>query len=338
MFLVPNIEIINFFNALESHPNNAAMVGQIKEIIMISKYNKNILEKLEIHYAMLNENNYEKMDFNKFKSVLEIKLSNEDGYIEIMERLDNIDVNYKTDYPLDDYPLELLINTNKRMHFKELDSLISFFDSKKKNNSTKPSITNNDNKILKRKKFTQKQTIELLKIFERFSNKNIYKCICFVFANDTTIKNLFERNKEDLNIESGDYLDLFYSNKSLKTSGIKLKKAFPQFKFDGKDIPCIMIWKDDMDNAECISLKNLNETGILYIILEIIALIKESNASISCKTISKKCNKKVEEFTAKEMYTKAKEKGKFLWMIIVPLAIALISGITSVIIDYLLNR
>lgn len=116
-------------------------------------------------------------------------------------------------------------------------------------------------------------------ISERYlSNGSIYKCLIFPRAKEYDVfKELVTEYYLDLDGLSANYLDIYFIFEDYSYSGSKLLGEFKTLDnrfFDR--VPCIVIWKDSIDEAEAISIKGLSVEGVFDVIENIVFLIRRS--------------------------------------------------------------
>lgn len=207
-------EIINFFEWVKEHYRFNRKLDRTKEIIRRAKSNPKIINK--IHPL--------------------IKKYNADS---------NIQINAKD---LADSIVVWLYQMGDSEEKKKIEAAL--WD---KNYSKKLVDSNRIHKymvpieeIVSVGKIKPMESMGLFKNFETLDryNSNIFKCIILPFENDDTLKNLVKRHFDLLNIESANYLDIYYSKKQLKKSGYSLKNSITKLNVPIDSLPCIAIWKE----------------------------------------------------------------------------------------------
>ena len=100
------------------------------------------------------------------------------------------------------------------------------------------------------------------------ADKAIYKCVLLpIEADYDKFHELVTNRWKDLNDTSADYLDIYYCFVNYGESGQDLMKQLhylPQ-KFHAK-LPCIALWKENMDEAMCIPINELSVEDVYYMI------------------------------------------------------------------------
>lgn len=130
-------------------------------------------------------------------------------------------------------------------------------------------------------------------VSERYlSNGSIYKCLIFPLEEKySKFEEFIEEWWSDLDNLSANYLDIYYIFEDYGYCGTKLMMEFESLdqKFHTK-VPCIAIWKDNIDKAKVVSIRRLSADDVFDVINEIVSLIRESK---TLKQIVKGANKKV---------------------------------------------
>lgn len=99
-------------------------------------------------------------------------------------------------------------------------------------------------------------------------DKSIYKCVILpIEADYDKFYELVTSRWKDLNDTSADYLDIYYCFANYGKSGHDLMKQLHYLpkKFHAK-LPCIALWKENMNEAMCISINELSVEDIYYMI------------------------------------------------------------------------
>ena len=146
-------------------------------------------------------------------------------------------------------------------------------------------------RVKKRKSKSMSETLE-----RYYSHYGRYKCIILPLADDesqSTYTTLISESWEDLNRCSGNYLDIYYSEKDTGKSGFDIAKRINSLPDRLKlKAPCLIVWEQSMADAEDISISRLDN-------LEIVELIRSIVESISCNKefiyIIKEARNKVKE-------------------------------------------
>lgn len=146
-------------------------------------------------------------------------------------------------------------------------------------------------RVKKRKSKSMSETLE-----RYYSHYGRYKCIILPLADDesqSTYTTLISESWEDLNCCSGNYLDIYYSEKDTGKSGFDIANRINSLPDRLKlKAPCLIIWEQSMGNAEDISISGLDN-------IQIVELIKSIVESIRCDKplnyIVKEARNKVKE-------------------------------------------
>lgn len=99
-------------------------------------------------------------------------------------------------------------------------------------------------------------------------DKAIYKCVILpIEADYDKFHELVTSRWKDLNDTSADYLDIYYCFMNYGESGHDLMKQLHYLpeKFHAK-LPCIALWKENMDEAMCILINELSVEDVYYMI------------------------------------------------------------------------
>lgn len=100
------------------------------------------------------------------------------------------------------------------------------------------------------------------------TEKATYKCVLLPLKLDyDKFHELVVERWKDLNDASADYLDIYYCFANYGESGYDLMKQLHYLpeKFHAK-LPCIVLWKEKMDEAMCISINELSVEDVYYMI------------------------------------------------------------------------
>lgn len=130
-------------------------------------------------------------------------------------------------------------------------------------------------RVKRRKSKSMSETLE-----RYYSHYGRYKCIILPLADDesqSTYTTLISESWEDLNSCSGNYLDIYYSEKDTGKSGFDIAKRINSLPDQLKlKAPCLIVWEQSMRSAENISISGLNN-------IQIVELIKSIVESIRCE-------------------------------------------------------
>lgn len=100
------------------------------------------------------------------------------------------------------------------------------------------------------------------------TDKAIYKCVLLpIKADYDKFHELVVERWKDLNDTSADYLDIYYCFANYGESGHDLMKQLHYLseKYHAK-LPCILIWKEKVDEARCIPINELSVEDVYYMI------------------------------------------------------------------------
>lgn len=100
------------------------------------------------------------------------------------------------------------------------------------------------------------------------TDKAIYKCVLLpIEADYDKFHELVTKRWKDLNDTSADYLDIYYCFANYGESGHDLMRQLHYLpeKFHAK-LPCIALWKENMDEAMCIPINELSVEDVYYMI------------------------------------------------------------------------
>lgn len=107
------------------------------------------------------------------------------------------------------------------------------------------------------------------------ADSDTYKCLLLPIESDYTMfRRLVTKRWKDLNDLSADYLDIYYCFENYGASGYDLMKQLHYLpdKVHAK-LPCIILWKENMDEGLCIPIDELSVEDVYYLIREIVDLI-----------------------------------------------------------------
>ena len=107
------------------------------------------------------------------------------------------------------------------------------------------------------------------------ADNDTYKCLVLPIKSDYPMfRKLVTEHWKDLNDLSADYLDIYYCFENYGASGYDLMRQLHYLpdKVHAK-LPCIIIWKENMDQGLCISIDGLSAEDVYYLIREIVDLI-----------------------------------------------------------------
>lgn len=128
-------------------------------------------------------------------------------------------------------------------------------------------------RVKKRKSKSMSETLE-----RYYSHYGRYKCIILPLADDesqSTYTTLISESWEDLNSCSGNYLDIYYSEKDIGKSGFDIANRINSLPDRLKlKAPCLIVWEQSMESAEDISISGLDNIQIVELIKSIVETIR----------------------------------------------------------------
>ena len=130
----------------------------------------------------------------------------------------------------------------------------------------------------------------------------IYKCVILpIEADYDKFYELVTSRWKDLNDTSADYLDIYYCFANYGESGHDLMKQLHYLpeKFHAK-LPCIALWKENMDEAMCIPINELSVEDVYYMIAGVGGIVDLIIEGKSINEIVKGVNDMGEERRNKE--------------------------------------
>ena len=138
-------------------------------------------------------------------------------------------------------------------------------------------------------------------LIDRYCNeKKRFKCMILTLESKESYKpykKMIKDYYDSLDEMSGEILDIYYSGNHYEKSGYKTTNSLTYINNDyiGK-LPCIMLWKDSMEDAGFISIDNLNDNDIFQVISFIVKEIEEgkdlNNIVMEAEKMSKERNAK----------------------------------------------
>lgn len=135
-------------------------------------------------------------------------------------------------------------------------------------------------------------------ISHRYLNEEgLHKCVILPLERDKQYKQLISKYWTSLDKMSADYLDIYYCYTNYGKSGYRTMEALnylPQ-KMNG-ELPCILLWKNDMEQAGIITIKQLSADEVFYVISHIVKLIAKG---LELDDIVREANKMSKEQKAK---------------------------------------
>ena len=107
------------------------------------------------------------------------------------------------------------------------------------------------------------------------ADSDTYKCLLLPIKSDYPVfRRLVTERWKDLNDLSADYLDIYYCFENYGASGYDLMRQLNYLpeKVHAK-LPCVILWKEKMDEALCTSIDGLSTEDVYYLVREIVDLI-----------------------------------------------------------------
>lgn len=152
-----------------------------------------------------------------------------------------------------------------KMPKEKFEELVSVFARERnRRNSTK----------LMEKLFAVFRIDMLSKQYIRYSDSNIAKCLFLQLGANKAFPNFIHSYWDDLHYLSKDYLDIFYSEAELEQSGYIVKEYFHRLNVPETAIPCLVLWRETIEDALYIELVDLEENEVFQIIQLIVEMLK----------------------------------------------------------------
>lgn len=175
--------------------------------------------------------------------------------------------------------------------------------SKRKINNIKLKLKNNHTVIEKmlRKVICVDNKIDNYKdlgyLYKRSINNNIYKCLILPTKAKTKLEEFYSTYWHDLDALSDDYLDIYYSISQINDSGHQIANSlFKGQAFNKKNLPCLIIWKENIKIYEAIYIGDIIHNQIFKVFQHIVEEISNnSNLSKIKKTTDNFINEMKEE-------------------------------------------
>lgn len=133
-----------------------------------------------------------------------------------------------------------------------------------------------NSKNLVEKLYSAFQMDILSKQYIRYSNSNIVKCLFLQLGANKTFPNFIHNYWDDLHFLSKDYLDIFYSESELWKSGYIVKEYIHKLHVPETAIPCLVLWRETIEEALYIELFDLEENEVFQIIQLIVEMLKNN--------------------------------------------------------------
>lgn len=253
---------------------------------------RQLIDSIKVYYKCPN---YTKYGAEFCKSQLMII----EGFLDFLDKK-NISVNFRT------IPQEKLLNfinlyCNRNLENKDWrKNDHSYNNDQELNTIFKALKDNNFEKMLiyfKRKisndKLIRYKNLEYL--YDRYTNPEVrFKCLILPIKGDMKFNKFINRYWDDLDESSGDYLDIFVSKQDVEISGYESIKKIKDLCFlDLYELPCFVIWENDLSEAISINIFGLNFEQIHLTFQKIINVIKNGGNK---EEIVKESNKVISEF------------------------------------------
>lgn len=116
--------------------------------------------------------------------------------------------------------------------------------------------------------------------FQRYKNVPFHGIFLYPSFGEGNLDNFINTHWQDLNILTGEYMDVYYSKEDLeKRNGFAVLdrfKSLNNIKLD--DLPAIILWKENAENAFSIPLSDISDSQRLKVIQCIVQSIKENKS------------------------------------------------------------
>lgn len=111
-------------------------------------------------------------------------------------------------------------------------------------------------------------------LYDRYSSPKLFKCFFLPLAADKEFPSFIGDYWTDLHTLSADYLDIYYSTEELHNSGYKITEQFKKLDVPVNSLPCLVLWKNNINKACFIEIRDLSNSEIFHIIQGIVLNIK----------------------------------------------------------------
>ena len=285
--------IINFFDWINVHENKQMNMDILRVLIIkahkdprIFAYLNNYAQKFLSKYSFINIT--DKMLVNGISDYLLYEDSDDKSIIinTLFRNNENI-FNYCTvPSKLHTYDVILFINwlfNNNYLNEMLDDDLLKIYIKKylKENTNLDKESIKEFNKIIRQNQILSKiqeafskNEQSLNKIVKRYVNKDIYKCLFLPLPKNDDFKNFIHHYYISMHELSKDYLDIYYSEKELYTSGVIIQNKL-NLDLPASSYPCLLLWKSSIKKCQVIELYNLNYDDWFKVIGIIIDNIKQ---------------------------------------------------------------
>ncbi len=117
----------------------------------------------------------------------------------------------------------------------------------------------------------------IAELLGRYYDNSIMKCFFLPLAQDKMFENFINESWKDLNALSRNYLDIYYSDKELSSSGYDIKNKFHSLEIPEDALPCLVLWVNSLENAKYVELRGLEYNEIFHLMQSIVQYIKVEN-------------------------------------------------------------
>lgn len=113
-------------------------------------------------------------------------------------------------------------------------------------------------------------------LYDRYNDGDVqYKCLLLPLKGETSLEKFITKYWDDLDTVSSNYLDIFVSKNDLQLSGYTSLGKITNLDFSKEiELPCILIWKEQMSDVRFINIRGLDFSQLYACIQKIINLIK----------------------------------------------------------------
>lgn len=212
-------------------------------------------QKQDVSYQLIREDNFVEIDFLEWLE----KESTRRGFV---EKVDLMPVEV-----FEEYAYRFCKDTGRKVETKQ--KLVKRFKK-----SEPGSLLKKLDQLLPCNSAYRKKNFRY--VYQRYlADDEPYKCVLLPIEEDYPMfHKLVTRRWKDLNDLSADYLDVYYCFMKYGESGYDLVKQLHYLseKVYAK-LPCIVLWKKNLDEALCISIDELSVNDVYCLIREIVDLI-----------------------------------------------------------------
>lgn len=212
-------------------------------------------QKQDVSYQLIREDNFVEIDFWEWLE----KESTRRGFV---EKVDLMPVEV-----FEEYAYRFCKDTGRKVETKQ--KLVKRFKK-----SEPGSLLKKLDQLLPCDSAYRKKNFRY--VYQRYlADDEPYKCLLLPIEEDYPMfHKLVTRRWKDLNDLSADYLDVYYCFMKYGESGYDLVKQLHYLseKVYAK-LPCIVLWKKNLDEALCISIDELSVNDVYCLVREIVDLI-----------------------------------------------------------------